>query len=75
MLMSLRCDVVKASGEFYASLGFGAGARGDEGGGRSFRRLDDDQCDFLTHANDDSVRGGGDGVGGCFPRVEVDTDS
>ena len=39
-----------------------------------FRRLDDDRCDFLTRANDDSVRGGGDGVGGCFPR-EIDTDS
>ena len=50
------------------------GTRGDEGGGRSFRRLDDDRCDFLTRANDDSVRGGGDGVGGCFPR-EIDTDS
>ncbi len=34
------------------------GTWGDEGGGRSFRRLDDDQCDFLTRANDDSVRGG-----------------
>ncbi len=27
MLMALRCDDVKASAEFYASLGFGAGAR------------------------------------------------
>jgi hypothetical protein len=51
------------------------GTRGDEGGGQSFRCLDDDRCDFLTRANDDSVRGGGDGVGGCCPRVEVDTDS
>ena len=27
MLVALRCDDVKASAEFYASLGFGAGAR------------------------------------------------